>query len=114
MNPEITAYIDTINQKWQAEVCTHLRRLIHQALPEVEERMQYGKPHFSKNGRDACVLGVAKTWVNLTIFNARTLQAPDGFFEPGGSPDRKTIKIREGQDVDDDLVAKLVQQAAGL
>lgn len=112
MNQEVTEYMQKINQQWQAEICTRIRQVIHQSIPAVEERIQYGKPHFLKNGKYACVLGTAKGWVNLTIFNAKTLEAPEGFFEPGGSPDRKTIKIREGQDVDYDLLAGLIQQAA--
>ena len=115
MNQEVTEYIEKLNQKvnqeWQVEVCNSIRQIVHQSIPEVEERIQYGKPHFLKNGKYACVLGTAKGWVTFTIFNAKALEAPEGFFEPGGSPDRKTIKIREGQDVDYDLLVKLLQQA---
>lgn len=112
MNPEITAYIDTIDQPWKAETCNQLRQVIHRAVPDAEERMQYGKPHYKKNGKYVCLFSTAKSWVSFTIFNAQTLQAPDGFFELGGSPDRKTIKIGEGRAVDYDLVATLLQEAA--
>ena len=74
--------------------------------------MKWSKPHYTKNGNYVCVLSTAKDWVNLTIFNDKTLEAPEGLFEPGDSPDRKTIKIRKEQDLDYDLVAKLLQQAA--
>ncbi len=112
MKQEITNYITKIEQKWQAEICTQLRQIVHQSVPEVEERIQYGKPHFLKNGKYACVLGTAKGWVSFTIFNAQKLEAPDGFFELSDTTDRKTIKIKQGQAVDFGLVAKLVQQAA--
>jgi len=111
MNPDVTEYIKKINQEWQVEVCNRIRQIIHQAIPDVVERIQYSKPHFLKNGKYAGVLGPAKNWVSFTIFNAETLEAPEGFFEPGAA-DRKTIKIREGQAVDYDRLAKLVQQAA--
>jgi len=111
MNQEIAAYINKIDQKWQAEVCTRLDEIIHQSISDVQERIQYGKPHYLKNGKYACVLGTAKGWVSFTIFNAEALEAPDGFFEPG-DPNRKTIKIRQEQEVDYNLLAKFVEQAA--
>lgn len=110
MNQAVTDYIENIKQTWQIEICQQLRQLIHQAVPEVEERIQYGKPHFLKNSKYACVLGTAKGWVSFTIFNAQEIDAP--FFE-AGPPERKTVKIKEGQAVDYDLLAQLVQKAAG-
>src|SRR5437879_5328473 len=107
MDQAVTDYIARIDQPWQAEVS----QLIHQAVPDTDERIQYGKPHFLKGGKYVAVLGTAKGWVNVTILNASSLEAPDGFFEPGGSPDRKTVKIREDQSVDDDLLTRLLQQA---
>jgi len=112
MNQEVTEYIDKIKQKWQAEVCTRIRQVVHQSISEVEERIQYGKPHFLKNGKYAGVLGTAKGWVSFTIFNAQTLETPEGLFEASENGDRKTIKIREGQAVDYALLGKLVGQAA--
>jgi hypothetical protein len=111
MNQDVTDYINKINQVWQADVCNRIRQIVHQSIPEVAERIQYGKPHFLKNGKYAAVLGTAKAWVSFTIFNAEKLEAPAGFFEAGGT-DRKTLKILQGQDVDYDLLAKLVQQGA--
>lgn len=111
MNQEVTDYIQKIYQAWQAEVCSRIRQIVHQSIPEVAERIQYGNPHFLKNGKYAGVLGTAKSWVSFTIFNAESLEAPSGFFEAGGT-DRKTLKILQGQEVDYDLLAKLVRQAA--
>ena len=110
MNQDVTDYIQRIDQEWQAEACTLIRQIVHDAIPEVAERIQYGKPHFLKDGKYACVLSTAKGWVSFTIFNAATLDAPEGFFEPG-PPERKTVKFREGQAVDADLIARLLQQA---
>jgi len=112
MNEAVTEYIDNIKVDWQADLCKQLRPLIHQSIPDVEERLQYGKPHYLKSGKYAVVLGTAKGWVSLTIFNAQNLETPDGLFETSDNGDRKTIKIREGQTVDYDLLAGLIQQAA--
>lgn len=115
MNQDVTDYINKLNDKpnqaWQIEVCNQLRQITHSAIPTVEERIQYGKPHFMKTGKYAAVLGTAKGWVTFTIFNATMLQAPDGFFEEG-DPNRKTIKILNGQAVDYVLLEALLKQAA--
>jgi hypothetical protein len=112
MNQTIYEYIDAIDQNWQREVCERIDQIIRQSIPEVEDRIQYGKPHYLKHGKYACVLGTAKEWVSLTIFNAQTLDTPDVLFESSEKGDRKTIKIRQGQAVDYELLAKLTQQAA--
>jgi hypothetical protein len=112
MNPAITDYIENIKHEWQKPICQQLRQLIHKALPAVEERLQYGKPHFMKAGKYAYVMGTAKEWVTLTIFNATDLQPPSGFFEESDVTERRTIKIRQGQTVDYALLAQFVQQTA--
>ena len=112
MNQQVTDYIASTDQPWKGEVGSQIRQIVHEAIPDVEERIQYGKPHFLKNGKYAAVLGTAKGWVSFTIFNASALEAPDGFFEADGSPERKTIKIKPGQAVDYDLLADLFRQAA--
>lgn len=111
MNQAVTDYIEKGKLEWQVEVCNQICQLIHQVVPEVEERIQYGKPHFLKNGKYAAVLGTAKEWVSFTIFNAKELQPPDGLFESSEDGDRKTIKIRKGQEIDYTLLTALMQQA---
>lgn len=112
MNPEVTSYIDGL-QPWQAEICTALRDGIHATVPGVQERLQYRKPHFLKDGKYLAVLSPAKAQVTVTVFNATAIDAPDGYFDGGGPPDRQSVKIREGQAFDYALLAGLVAQAAG-
>lgn len=111
MSQEITDYISNLSQPWQAEVCQSLHRVIHEAVPEATERLQYGKPHYLKGGKYVAALGAAKGWITLTIFNTAALEAPEGLFEPG-PPERKTLKIRQGQAVDYHLLSQLLQEAA--
>ncbi len=111
MHEEIEGYIGTIARPWQAELCRQLDAIIHRAIPEVTEKLQYGKPHYRKNNQYAAVIGTAKAWVTLTIFNATAIDAPDGLFEDG-PPERKTIKIREGQAIDEAQIEELLRQAA--
>lgn len=109
MNPEVTPYFEKIAQPWQAEAANRLRQLVFEAVPDAEEKLQYSKPHYRKNGSYAAVIGTAKGWVSFTIFNATEIDAD--FFEPG-PPERKTIKILPNSEVDYDLLTRLVKQAA--
>ena len=111
MSPEVADYIEQIAQPWQAEVCRALDQTIRQVIPDATDRLQYGRPHYLKNGKYACVIGPAKGWVSFTIFNAAAIDAPDGLFEPG-PPERKTIKIKPGQELDHGQLASLIRQAA--
>ena len=115
MNQDVTDFInkhsDKPNQEWQVEVCNQLRETVFKAIPEADERIQYGKPHYRKNNQYAAVISTAKGWVTFTIFNAAAIEGPEGLFE-AGDPNRKTIKILKGQTVDYDLVETLVKQAA--
>jgi hypothetical protein len=60
----------------------------------------------------AAVTGTAKGWVTLTIFNAQGIQPPEGMFESSDTGDRKTIKIVKGQAVNEELLKKLLAEAA--
>jgi hypothetical protein len=111
MSQDVTIYLQNISQAWQAEVCTRLREMLFAAIPDIQERLQYGKPHYLKDGAHLCVLGTGRAWVSCTIFSASTLEAPEGLFEPGNL-DRRTLKIRKGDPVDYELLAALIQQAA--
>ncbi len=111
MNAEIEAYIGKQSQPWQAELCRQLDAIVHRAIPDATDKLQYGKPHYRKNNQYAAVIGTAKGWVTLTIFNATAIDAPPGLFEDG-PPERKTIKIREGQAIDEAQVEGLLRQAA--
>lgn len=110
MNAEITEFIEGLKEPWQVELNRELRQIVHRAIPEVQERIQYRKPHFLKGGKYASVISTSKDAVSLTIFNATELTLPDGLFD--GPPERKTIKFRSGQSPDAELLAGLLTQAA--
>ena len=109
---EVTEYIAGIEQPWQVGIANALRDMVHEAVPDVTERIQYKKPHFLKDGHYAAVLSPAKAYVAVMIFNTQDLEIPDGVFEKGGPVERKTIKIKEGQDVDYALLGSLLTQAS--
>jgi len=74
MSEEVVDFIKGIKEPWQAELCTQLRNVVHQSIPEVQERLQYKKPHFLKNGKYAAVISTSKDAVSFTIFNTASLE----------------------------------------
>ncbi|WP_135553659.1 DUF1801 domain-containing protein [Paenibacillus cymbidii] len=109
-NPEVTDYLAAIAEPWQAKLAGELHELVHATVPDAQERMQYKKPHFLKNGKYAAVMSLSKDAVSFTIFNAAGLTVPDKLFD--GPPERKTIKLRKDQSVDSELLAPLLAQAS--
>lgn len=108
MNQEVTAYIDNL-PKWQGEISSTLRNMVHETISEVEERIQYKKPHFLKNGHYAAVISPSKDAIAFMIMNADSIDFPKGF---DGPAERKWIKLREGDTPDLALLSGLLKQAS--
>ncbi|WP_327634470.1 DUF1801 domain-containing protein [Kribbella sp. NBC_00482] len=111
MDDDVTRYIDK-GHPWQIEVCEKIRELVRQAIPDVEEKLEYGKPHFLKNDKHAAVLHVAKNKVSFMVFNAAQVEAVKGVLRPLGNGDRKAVDIAENQDVDYGLLAAVVARTS--
>jgi hypothetical protein len=110
MNQEVTDFIEGLTESWQEELSTNLREVVHQAIPDVHERIQYKKPHFLKNGKYAAVISTSKDAVSFTIFNATALELPEDMFN--GPPERKTLKLRKGDTIDRGQLVSLVTRAS--
>lgn len=108
MNQEVTDYIGNL-PKWQGEISSTLRNMVHETISEVEERIQYKKPHFLKNGHYAAVISPSKDAIAFMIMNADSIDFPKGFEGPA---ERKWIKFREGDTPDLDLLSNLLKQAS--
>jgi len=109
MNQDITDFIEALKEPWQGQLCISLREIVHEAIPDVQERMQYKKPHFLKNSKYAAVITTSKDAVSFVIFNAAGLDLPENF---EGPPERKTIKLRQGQAADKEMLISALNQAA--
>jgi hypothetical protein len=111
MNNVVSDYIQA-KEGWQQEVCRKLRQMIFDSIPDVEERLQYGKPHYLKNGSYAAVISVAKDKISFMLFNASEIEAEKGLIRSMGNGERKIIDISQGQDVDYERLAALLKQTS--
>lgn len=108
MDQEVTAFIANLPQ-WQSDISSILRNMVHETIPEAEERVQYKKPHFLKNGHYAAVISPSKDAIAFMIMNATGIDFPKGF---DGPAERKWIKLKEGDSPDLPLLSGLLRQAS--
>jgi len=111
MNDDVTRYIDQ-GLPWQVDVCGKLREVVHQAIPEVEEKMQYGKPHFLRNDQHVAVIHVARSKVSLMVFNAADIAPVKGVLRSLGNGDRKAFDVSEDRHVDCALIADVLAKVS--
>jgi hypothetical protein len=111
MTAEVTTYIQKL-PPWQIAVCEALRMMIFETIPGVEERIQYGKPHYLKNGHYAAVISPAKDKISFMLFNALELKEIKGILKSASSPERKIVAITEGQAVDYQQLAGFLKQTS--
>ncbi len=112
MNDDVTAYLER-GLPWQVEVGEKLRQLVHRTIPDVEETLEYGKPHFLYNGRHVAVIHVARGKVSFMVFKASGIDPIKGVLRSLGNGERKTADISEGQTVDYDVLADVLARTSG-
>jgi len=123
MNPPSTS--SRIDEKiqsvggWRAETLAEVRRLIHEAVPLIEEDCKWvkptnplGVPTWSCSGI-ICTGEVYKQVVKLTFARGAALRDPHGLFNAsleGGT--RRAIDIRDGESIHSEAFKVLIQAAA--
>ena len=106
---QIDAYIAGLTD-WRGQTVADLRRIIHEADPEIVEEWKWkGNPVFSDHGI-ICVIGAFKDKVKLTFYEGACLPDPGSFFncELGGKQWRAT-DLREGDQINESSLKALVR-----
>jgi hypothetical protein len=97
---------------WRGQTMAEIRRLIHEAVPDVTEEWKWmGTPTWSHNGI-LCICNAFKNMVKVTFINGAQLRDLDGVFnaELGGNKWR-AIKIFQGDKVNASGLRKLLLAA---
>jgi hypothetical protein len=105
---------------WRGETLSRMRKLIHEALPDVIEEWKWAKasspgtPVWSHNGI-ICTGESYKNVVKLTFFKGASLEDPAGLFNSSLEGNtRRAIDIAEGENVDGPAFKALITQAGEL
>ncbi|MFC0391307.1 DUF1801 domain-containing protein [Paenibacillus mendelii] len=69
MNPEVTLLFENLNPHLQVQLCSQLRKMVHETIPGAEEKIQYKEQHFLKNGQFAAVISPSKDTIAFMFMN---------------------------------------------
>ena len=106
---------------WRGETLSRIRKLIHEADPDVVEEVKWvkpsnpaGVPTWSHDGI-ICTGEIYQVKVKLTFAEGAALQDPTGLFNSSlGGRTRRAIDIHEGEEVDAQAFKALVRAAVEL
>jgi hypothetical protein len=100
---------------WRGEALARMRKLIHEADPEIIEEIKWmGTPVFSHNGI-VCTGESYKAVVKLTFAKGASLPDPSRLFNSSLEGNaRRAIDIHEGEKVDARAFKALVKAAVAL
>lgn len=97
---------------WRGKKLAQIRKLIHQALPDVVEEWKWGKPVWSHNGI-LCTGEVYKATVKTTFPKGAALDDPDRLFNSSLEGNvRRAIDFFEGEAIDEPAFKDLIKAAA--
>ncbi|HTV10043.1 MAG TPA: DUF1801 domain-containing protein [Candidatus Aquilonibacter sp.] len=116
---QIDARIATLGD-WRAKTLTHLRKLIHDADPEVVEEFKWvkpkspGTPVFSHAGI-LCTGETYKSVVKLTFAKGASLPDPAHLFNSSLEGNvRRAIDVHEGEKINEAAFKNLIRAAVAL
>ncbi|CCA90131.1 MULTISPECIES: DUF1801 domain-containing protein [unclassified Novosphingobium] len=106
---------------WRGDMLARVRKLIHEADPEVVEAVKWikptnpsGVPTWEHSGL-ICTGEVYKSYVKLTFARGAALEDPAGLFNAGfNGATRRAIDLHEGAVVDGSAFKALVREAVAL
>jgi len=102
---------------WRGETLAHIRQLIHDADPEIEEEWKWekptsgGTPVWSHDG-GVCTGESYKQVVKLTFFRGASIDDPKKLFNSSLEGNtRRAIDLREGDKIDEAAFKQLIRAA---
>lgn len=100
---------------WRGKTLAHVRKLIHQADPDVVEEWKWrGVPVWSHAGI-LCTGETYKSAVKLTFAQGASLDDPSGLFNSSlDGNTRRAIDIHEGEEIDEATLKALIRAAVAL
>ncbi len=100
---------------WRGETLARVRRLIHEAVPDVVETWKWrGVPVWEHHGI-LCTGETYKAAVKMTFANGAALPDPKGLFNSSLEGNvRRAIDVHEGEEIDEEALKALLRAAAAL
>lgn len=107
-DPRVDAYLDTLPD-WQRAVAARVRRLAHEADPEVQEVIKRTRlPYFVLQGNVCALLG-AKKHLNVFVYDP-IAPDPHGIVNQGhDNATARAIQLREDDELDEAALLELLR-----
>ena len=107
----ITKRIEELGD-WRGETLAHIRQLIHDADPDIEEEWKWmGTPVWSHDG-GVCTGESYKQVVKLTFFRGASIKDPKKLFNSSLEGNtRRAIDLREGGKINEAAFKQLIRAA---
>ncbi len=106
---------------WRGDRLAQIRKLIHDADPDVLEDVKWRKPSNPtgvpvwSHGGIICTGEIYKDKVKLTFAEGGSIEDPAGLFNSSlGGKARRAIDLREGDELNDTAFKNLIRAAARL
>jgi hypothetical protein len=100
---------------WRGETLARVRKLIHQADPEVVEEVKWGGVPVWSHAGIICTGETYKAAVKLTFAKGASLPDPAGLFNSSlDGNTRRAIDILQGADIDEGALKALIRAAVAL
>ncbi|BDU17492.1 DUF1801 domain-containing protein [Lysobacter auxotrophicus] len=100
---------------WRGKTLARVRKLIHQADPDVVEEVKWrGVPVWSHDGI-VCTGETYKNHVKMTFAKGASLEDPAGLFNSSlDGNTRRAIDLHEGDEIDEAALKALIRAAVAL
>ena len=109
----ITKRIDELGD-WRGENLAHVRQLIRDADPDIQEEWKWGIPVWSHDGI-VCTGETYKQWVKLTFARGAAVKDPKKLFNSSLEGNtRRAIDIREGEKINATAFTQLIRAAVAV
>jgi len=97
---------------WRGETLAHVRQLIHDADPDIQEEWKWmGTPVWSHDG-GVCTGESYKQVVKLTFFRGASINDPKKLFNSSLEGNtRRAIDLRKGEKIDEAAFRQLIRAA---
>jgi hypothetical protein len=96
---------------WRGPIFVQLRKLIHEADPDLIEEWKWNTAVWSHQGL-VCAVGVFKKAVKMNFFQGASLKDPHKLFNAGlDAKTMRSIDFHEGDTVDENALKELIRAA---
>jgi hypothetical protein len=100
---------------WRGETLAHIRKLIHQAVPDVVEEWKWRGVPIWEHAGIICTGETYKDYVKATFAKGASLKDPSGLFNSSLEGNaRRAIDFHKGVKIDEKAFKALVRAAADL